>query len=73
MDREQAYQEYVAKFEPYNAAIRAAGDVPWFEKHPDPEAARRELFFRRFRQPSAPVAVTGKSMPEIRGEHNEWN
>jgi hypothetical protein len=33
-DRKAAFRRYVAHTEPYNAAIEAAGDQPWFR---DPE------------------------------------
>lgn len=70
--REAAYRAYVAASENYNTAIRAAGDTPWFEREPDPEAARRALFMRRYTRPAAPRSVTYKSLPEIRAEHTEW-
>lgn len=45
-DRESAFQLYLERSVPYDAAIRAAGDEPWHKGDID---ARRKLFMRRYR------------------------
>ena len=44
-EREEHFQAWLAKTEPYFAAIEAAGDQPWF----DSVEQRRELFMRRYK------------------------
>lgn len=34
LERVETFEQYLERSEPYNAAVRAAGDLPWFE---DPE------------------------------------
>jgi hypothetical protein len=47
-----ASQEYLERSAPYDAAIEAAGDVPW---HGGNIEARRELFMRRWQKLAAPT------------------
>jgi hypothetical protein len=45
-EREEHFQVWLAKHEPYDAAIVAAGDELW---HGGDVEKRRELFMRRYR------------------------
>lgn len=47
-DAEERFHAYLESTEQYNAAIVAAGDEPW---HQGDIERRRELFFRRWKQP----------------------
>jgi hypothetical protein len=51
-DREAAFQFYLERSTPYNAAIEAAGDEPW---HAGDIETRRALFMRRYSKPRAPA------------------
>lgn len=46
-DKEQAFQLFLKRSEPYNQAIYDAGDEPWHKGDID---KRRELFMRRYQR-----------------------
>jgi len=51
-EREAAFQRYLEISQPYMDKITADGDESW---HKGDVEARRELFYRRWKQPKAPV------------------
>ncbi len=67
IDREKEFQRLIESQAEYFNKVRADGDLPWFEDPvklaklkitaTDPMEARRELFTRRYAQPTRPTTA----------------
>ncbi|WP_071289462.1 hypothetical protein [Mycolicibacterium llatzerense] len=75
-DREAAFQRLLANTVNYFEKVEAEGDLPWFKdpekldrlgiKATDPIEARRELFYRQYKQPAPPKGLS-TNLADIRG------
>jgi hypothetical protein len=61
-ERLEHFQHWLESKETYDAAIDAAGDIPWHFGNVD---TRRELFMRRYEKPKAPANLSIPNLKDI--------